>query len=63
MFDRKWTWSRAEDGSLCHGKHELINFLWTIRYQKYLKQSVVINFTTAVLRERKLRIDLGFVTS
>lgn len=63
MFDRKWTWSRAEDASLCHEKQEFVHFLQTIRHQKYLKQSVVIKFTTAILGERKLGMDLGFVTS
>lgn len=65
MFDRKWTWSRGEDASLCHGKHEFVHFLQTIRsIKKYLKQPVVINLTlTAILGERKLRMDRGFGTS
>lgn len=63
MFDRKWTWSRAEDASLCHGKQESVHFLQVIRHQKHLKQSGVINFTAAILGERKLRMDPGFITS
>lgn len=44
-----WVWSFSSDHQVC---------------QKYLKQTAVISFTlTAILGERKLRMDHGFATS